>query len=42
MKVPHCQFEIEGEAFMVAHDEEEPKTIQEAISGPTSKEWKRK
>ena len=24
---------------MIAHDEEEPKTIQEALSGPTSKEW---
>ena len=38
-KVPHCRFEIEGEAFMIAHDEEEPKTIQEALSGPTYKEW---
>ena len=24
---------------MVTHDEEEPKTIQEALSSPTSKEW---
>ena len=24
---------------MVAHDEKEPKTIQEALSGPTCKEW---
>ena len=24
---------------MIAHDEEEPKTIQEALSGPTYKEW---
>ena len=24
---------------MIAHDEEEPKTIQEALFGPTSKEW---
>ena len=24
---------------MIAHDEEEPKTIQEALSGPTSNEW---
>ena len=38
-KVPYYRFEIEGEAFMIAHDEEEPKTIQEALSGPISKEW---
>ena len=38
-KVPHCRFEIEGETFMIPHDEEEPKTIQEALFGPTSKEW---
>ena len=24
---------------MIAHDEEEPKTIQESLSGLTSKEW---
>ena len=24
---------------MIAHDEEEPKTIQQALSYPTSKEW---
>ena len=24
---------------MIAHDEEEPKTIQQALSGPKSKEW---
>ena len=24
---------------MIAHDEEEKKTIQEALFGPTSKEW---
>ena len=24
---------------MIAYDEEEPKTIQEALFGPTSKEW---
>ena len=38
-KVPHRRFEIEGEAFMIAHDEKEPKTIQEALSSSTSKEW---
>ena len=37
-KVPYCQFEIEKKAFMIAHDEEEPKTIQEALFGPKSKE----
>ena len=24
---------------MIAHDEEEPKTIQQALSGPKAKEW---
>ena len=24
---------------MIAYDEEEPKTIQQALSGPNSKEW---
>ena len=24
---------------MIAHDEKEPKTIQEALFGPSSKEW---
>ena len=24
---------------MISHDEEEQKTIQEALFGPTSKEW---
>ena len=38
-KIPRHRFEIEGEAFMIAHDEKEPKTIQEALSGPTCKEW---
>ena len=38
-KVPYHRFEIEGEAFMIAHKEEKPKTIQEALFGPTSKEW---
>ena len=37
-KVPCCQFKIEGEAFMIAHDEEESQTIQQALSNPTSKE----
>ena len=27
-RIPRRHFEIEGEAFMIAHDEEEPKTIQ--------------
>ena len=38
-KIPCRHFEIEGEAFMIAHDEEEPKTIQQALSGPKAKEW---
>ena len=37
-RIPHRRFEIEGEAFMIAHDEEEPKTIQQTLSGPNSKE----
>ena len=24
---------------MIAHDEEEPKTIEQTLSGPNSKEW---
>ena len=27
-KIPRRRFEIEGKAFMITHDEEEPKTIQ--------------
>ena len=27
-RTARCRFEIEGEAFMISHDEEEPKTIQ--------------
>ena len=38
-KFPIRRFKIEKEAFMIAHDEENPKTIQEALSGLTSKEW---
>ena len=38
-KIPRRQFEIEGEAFMISHDEEELKTFKEALCGPTSKEW---
>ena len=37
--IPHRHFEIEGEAFMIAHDEEEPKTIQQALSGSNAKKW---
>ena len=36
-KVPGCRFE--REAFMVAHDEEELKTIQESLYSHISKEW---
>ena len=38
-RIPRRRFEIEREAFMIAHDEEEPKTIQQALSGHNSKEW---
>ena len=38
-RIPHRRFEIDGEAFMIARDEEEPKTIQQALSGPKVKEW---
>ena len=38
-RIPRRRFEIEGEAFMISHDDEEPKTIQQAFSGPNSKEW---
>ena len=38
-RTPHRHFKIEGEAFMIAHDEEKPKTIQQVLSGPKAKEW---
>ena len=38
-RIPHCRFEIEGEDFMIAHDEEEPKTIQQALFNPNAKKW---
>ena len=37
-KVPRHRFEIEGESFMISYDEEEQKTIQEALYSHTSKE----
>ena len=37
-RIPHRRFEIEGEAFMIAHDEEELKKIQ-ALSSPNAKNW---
>ena len=27
-RIPHRRFEIEGEAFMISHNDEQPKTIQ--------------
>ena len=45
-KVPRHRFEIEGEAFMIAHDEEEPKPFKKLFlvlhlwNG--LKQWKRK
>ena len=39
-RIPHHRFEIEGESLMIApHDDEEPKTVNEALSGPKVKEW---
>ena len=39
-RIPYRRFEIEREAFMIAlHDDEEPKTINEALSGSKDKEW---
>ena len=38
-KFPVIDLILRGKLFQIAHDEEEPKTIQEAIFGPTSKEW---
>ena len=38
-RIPHHRFEIEREDFMISHDEEEPKTIQQALFGPKAKEW---
>ena len=38
--IPCRRFEIEGEVFMIASSEEmEPKTLKEALSSPTNKEW---
>ena len=40
--VPRRRFEIEGEVFMITpQDEEEPKTVHEALSCPAKKEWKK-
>ena len=37
--MPHRRFEIEGEAFIIApQDEEEPKNVNETLSGPKAKE----
>ena len=33
---PRRCFEIKGEAFMIAHDEEKPKPLQQALSDPNS------
>ena len=38
-EIPCRRFEIEGEAFMIApHDDEEPKNVNEARSGPKAME----
>ena len=39
-RIPYRRVEIEREAFMIAlHDDEEPKNVNEALSGPKAKEW---
>jgi len=38
--IPRRHFEIEREAFMCPQEVDEPKTYQEAMKSPTSKEWK--
>ena len=37
-RIPRRHFEIEGECFMIDHDEEEPKTTQHVISSSKAKE----
>jgi hypothetical protein len=38
--LPRRRFEIEGEAFMIAsHDDDEPRTVQEALSSSAKDEW---
>ena len=38
--IPRRRFEIEGETFMIApQDDEEPKTFSHALSGPKAREW---
>jgi hypothetical protein len=38
--IPHRRFEIEGEVFMIAlQDDEEPKTFSHALSGLKASEW---
>ena len=37
-RIPRRRFEIEGEAFVIAHDEKDPKTIQQALYSPKAKE----
>ena len=38
-RIARRRFEIEGEDFMISHDEEKPKTIQQDPSGPNAKKW---
>ena len=39
-RIPRHRFEIEGETFMIApHDDEEPKNVNEALSGLKAKKW---
>ena len=39
-RIPRRRFEIEGEAFIIApQDEEEPKNVNETLFGPKAKKW---
>ena len=38
-RIPRHRFEIEEEAFMIARDEEQPKTIQHALFSPKATVW---
>ena len=45
--IPQCHFDVEGEVFLIAsQDEEEPNFVQEVLSGPVKKnvkrQWKKK
>ena len=40
-KIPQRYFAIENEAYIVTpHDDEEPRTVKEALEYPTKEKWK--